>query len=461
MQLNCLVINLDTKTQKSLVASKVPCLYGQAVIVKGYADNHFRPLSKPVAQNKIRLHMQNDFTPQGKFRWRIIFAAFFIMAVISIYQYSWFLFAYAIREQYGWALDTIGLTFTVFTYTATFVQPLSGYIADSLGPRQVAVIASVLVATGLLLASLTSSPNFFYLFYGLGGLGVGVLYGISTSCAIKWFPGHRGFATGIVVFGFGAGTAIFNFIIEALLQAHGLRATLRILSVALMLILLPLSLFFKYPETSSAMPSNPDRIDGGDDFFLKPLEIFKTYQWYLIYFSFIFTVSIVLLFGAQMKMLAKEFAVPAPYFSSVLFLFPLGNGLSRVLSGAISDKIGRGRTMVLFYALLAISILSFLALAHIPVLFVITVFMASLLGGAPFALYPATIGDFYGARYATTNYGITYTAKAWAGLISGWFSAYLVIRFGSYRIPLIILAVCSLMAAIFSHPQLMKPPIKR
>ena len=224
---------------------------------------------------------------------------------------------------------------------------------------------------------------------------------------------------------------------------------------------LPLSLFYKYPEAAAAMPSNSDRTDAANGFFLKPLEVFKTYQWYLIYFCFIFTVSIVLLFGAQMKMLAKEFALPAPYFSSVLFLFPLGNGLSRVLAGAISDKIGRGRTMVLFYALQAVSILFFLALAHIPVFFVITVFLASLLGGAPFALYPATIGDFYGAKYATTNYGITYTAKAWAGLISGWFSAYLVIRFGSYRIPLIILTVCSLMAAIFSHPKLMKPPIKR
>ncbi|UCH22016.1 MAG: MFS transporter [Deltaproteobacteria bacterium] len=405
--------------------------------------------------------MISDFGFQEKFRWGIIVAAFLIMAVISIYQYSWFLFAYAIREQFGWALDTIGLTFTVYTYTATFVQPLSGYVADSMGPRPVSVVASMLVAAGLLLASFTSSPKLFYLYYGLGGLGVGILYGVSTSCAIKWFPDRRGFATGTVVFGFGAGTAIFNLIIESLLKAQGLSSTLRILSVAMMLLLLPLSLFYKYPDGRAPALSSLGTSNFGDDLPFKPLAIFKTYQWYLIYFSFVFTVSIVLLFGAQMKMLADEFAIPVPYFSIVLVLFPLGNGLSRVVSGVISDKIGRGRTMVLFYALLAISILAFLAFAHIPALFVTTVFAASLLGGAPFALYPATIGDFYGAKYATTNYGITYTAKAWAGLISGWFSAYLVIRFGSYRIPLIVLAICSLLAAIFSHPKLMKPPIKR
>ena len=69
-----------------------------------------------------------------------------------------------------------------------------------------------------------------------------------------------------------------------------------------------------------------------------------TYQWYLIYFSFTFTVAIVLLFGAQMKTLAKEFSVPANYFNVVLVLFPLGNGLSRVVSGAISDRVGRENT---------------------------------------------------------------------------------------------------------------------
>jgi OFA family oxalate/formate antiporter-like MFS transporter len=93
-------------------------------------------------------------------------------------------------------------------------------------------------------------------------------------------------------------------------------------------------------------------------------------------------------------------------------------------------------------------------------LFVATVFIAALLGGAPFALYPSTIGDYYGTGYATTNYGFTYTAKAWAGLISGWLSGYLVIQFGSYRVVLVLLAIGSLVAAVISNPRLMQPPQK-
>ena len=169
--------------------------------------------------------MDQNQLPGTSFRWVLLTAAFVIMMIVSIYQYSWFLFAYAFQKQYNWSLSAIGLTFTVFTYAATFIQPFSGFIADSYGPRKVAVTASMLVGLGYILASRATTPEWLYLYYGLGGLGVGILYGISTACAVKWFPDKRGFAAGLVVFGFGAGTAIFNWIIQGLLDSRGLSST--------------------------------------------------------------------------------------------------------------------------------------------------------------------------------------------------------------------------------------------
>ena len=403
--------------------------------------------------------MQNQPIKNG-YRWRLILAAFVIMMLISIYQYSWFLFAYALQQQYAWNLATIGLTFTIFTYAATFIQPFSGYIADSYGPRRVALAASVLVGAGLVLASSVGSPMLLYLYYGLGGIGVGILYGISTACAVKWFPDRRGFATGLVVFGFGAGTAVFNWFIQSLIETKGLETTLLYLGIAMLIILIPLSFLYKYPQVPAAntQQGQAGAIPSSD---YKPAQMLQTYQWYLIYFAFTFTISIVLMFGAQMKMVAKEFNLPSAYFNVLLVLFPLGNGLSRVVAGSLSDKIGREKTMLIFYSLLGLSILCFVGLAQIPFLFVAIVFIAALLGGAPFALYPATIGDYYGIRYSTTNYGITYTAKALAGLISGWLSGYLVMQFGSFKTPLVCMAIGSLLAALISLPKFLKSPTKQ
>ncbi len=393
------------------------------------------------------------------YRWVLLSAAFVTMMIISIYQYSWFLFAYAIEKQYHWSLSAIGMAFTVFNI-ATFSQPFSGYVADSYGPRSVGIAGACLVGIGYVASAYVSGPTMLYLYYGLGGLGVGFLYGIATACAVKWFPDQRGLATGLVVFGYGAGTALFNWFIEALIESKGIQATYLYLGIAMLIALLPLSLLFEYPlgqPTRAAGSGNVSQEISPD---YKPLEMLKTHQWYLIYFSFAFTISIVLIFGAQMKMVAKEFNIPSDYFKALLFLFPLGNGLSRVIAGSISDKIGREITMVIFYSLLSFSILFFVWLAHIPFLFVAIVFIVALLGGAPFALYPATIGDYYGSFYSTTNYGITYTAKAFAGIISGWFCGWAAMHFGTFKFPLILVAICSLIAAILSTPRIMKPPVK-
>ena len=185
--------------------------------------------------------MDRDIEYYRKFRWVVVLIGLFVMMVISIYQYSWSLFAYSLAQEFKWDLATIGLTFTVFAYTATFIQPFSGYIADSFGPRKVSVLASVIVGLGFLLSSLASSPGQLYFFYGLGGIGVGILYGLSTASAIKWFPDRRGFATGLVVFGFGAGTAIFNWMIQGSLETHGFRTTLQYLGILMLGVLVPAS----------------------------------------------------------------------------------------------------------------------------------------------------------------------------------------------------------------------------
>jgi OFA family oxalate/formate antiporter-like MFS transporter len=391
----------------------------------------------------------------------LLLMALLVMMVISIYQYSWSLFAFALARELKWNLATIGLTFTVFAYCVTFIQPFSGYVADSFGPRKVSILAAVLTGLGFLLCSWATTPLTLYVFYGLGSLGVGILYGLSTASAIKWFPDKRGFATGLVVFGFGAGTALFNWVIQKSLDLHGFRPTFFYMGFFMLAVLIPAAFFYKYPPAQWKPSSAGAKKAPAPAIEFRPAEMLRTHQWFLIYFCFSFTVSIVLMFGAQMKMLAREYRLPQDYFNALLILFPLGNGLSRVVAGAISDRWGRERTMMIFYALLGLSIIALLKFGDHPATFVAIVFIAALLGGSPFALYPATVGDYYGARYSTVNYGITYTAKAWAGFISGWLSGYFVTQFGSYRIPLILIAVCSLIAAIVSNPKWMNAPQRR
>jgi OFA family oxalate/formate antiporter-like MFS transporter len=396
-----------------------------------------------------------------RYRWFILSLAILLNMTISIYQYSWSLFANNLQEELGWSLAAVSFTFTIFQLT-NFSQPFSGALADARGPKGVGIVSTLLVGLGFILSSQTSAPWQLWVCFGMGGIGVGALTALAVAAAIKWFPDKRGLASGLTAFGYGAGTAIFNWMIQAFLKIFGVRSTFIYIGLLMIAILLPAVLLFKYPPDAwtpapAGLSSKSSRVNRD----YTPGEMVRTPQWFLIYFSFTFAISTVLVFAAQMKMIAREFGIPQAYFDLVLILFPLGNGVSRIFGGAISDRIGREKTMVIFFVLLGLSVLTLIYLGANPVVFVIFVFLCALLGGSPFALYAATIGDYYGPKYATTNLGITQTSKAWAGLISGWFCGFLVSLTGSFKLPLFIIAACTLTAGILSHPRVLKPPHRK
>lgn len=379
------------------------------------------------------------------------------MAFIAIYQYSWSLFALGLSVDLKWPMTTVQLAFTLYTYVATFVQPLSGYFADKFGPKKLSVLAGLLAATGFLLSSRVTSPLELYIYYTIGSVGVGVLYGVSTAIAVKWFSDRRGMAAGIVTFGFGSGTAIFNPLIQSWIINYGVRCAFLYVGALMLAFILPFALLYRYPEIDN---QGDWRAERGDNVNWKWYEMLKTWQWWLIYISFIAMSAIALLFGAQIAPMAEANNMPRDMLSLVLIAYPIANGFSRVLGGWISDYIGRQLTATLFYALSGVSMIALGLTASNPLCFALFVVLAMLFAGSVFAFNPAIVGDFYGSKYLTTNYGITYTAKSWGGLVSGYVTAYLLMLQKSYTSIVMALGAGALAAALLINPFLLKKPGK-
>jgi MFS family permease len=94
----------------------------------------------------------------------------------------------------------------------------------------------------------------------------------------------------------------------------------------------------------------------------------------------------------------------------------LVNGLCRPFWGWISDHIGREKTMTVAFGLEAIAIFALIKFAHNPKLFVVFSAFTFFGWGEIYSLFPALCGDFFGRKYATTNYGFLYTAKGTAAV---------------------------------------------
>ena len=110
-----------------------------------------------------------------------------------------------------------------------------------------------------------------------------------------------------------------------------------------------------------------------------------------------------------------SFTLPALTFA--LALDRTLNGLTRPFFGWVSDRIGREHTMFLAFGVEGLAILALSKYGHTPGLFVLLSGLVFFGWGEIYSLFPATCTDAFGAKFATTNAGLLYTAKGTAALL--------------------------------------------
>jgi OFA family oxalate/formate antiporter-like MFS transporter len=126
------------------------------------------------------------------------------------------------------------------------------------------------------------------------------------------------------------------------------------------------------------------------------------------------------------------------------------NGLTRPFWGWVSDHIGRENTMFIAFTLEAIAVFALLQLISRPVWFIALSGLCFFAWGEIFSLFPSITGDLFGKTWATTNYGIVYTAKGMGALFAGVGAAWLFEKTGSWTKVFWAMIACDLIAAFLA-----------
>jgi OFA family oxalate/formate antiporter-like MFS transporter len=93
------------------------------------------------------------------------------------------------------------------------------------------------------------------------------------------------------------------------------------------------------------------------------------------------------------------------------------NGLARPFFGWLSDRFGRANIMFFAFTFGGLAIFLLINLAHRPLLFVLLTGLTFFTWGEVYSVFPALCADLFGRKFATTNYGLLYTAKGTAALL--------------------------------------------
>ena len=159
-------------------------------------------------------------------------------------------------------------------------------------------------------------------------------------------------------------------------------------------------------------------------------EMLRTGQFYQLWLLMVLSASAGMMIITQVAMIAKEQANWKWGFVPIATL-AIFNTFGRLLSGAVSDRIGRTRTMTLAFLLQAVNMLAF---SHYttPALVVFGSAFTGLCYGTIFTLMPAATADFYGIRNLGVNYGLVFTAFGVAGVVGPMLGAGINDHFKSY-----------------------------
>ncbi len=362
----------------------------------------------------------------GNTRWAQLGIGIIAMIAIANLQYGWTLFVGPMNDKFHWGRTDIQVAFSIFALLETWLAPFEGYLVARFGPRRLVAIGGLLVGAAWTINSLADSLALLYLGAAVGGTGMGIVYSTSVGNALKWFPDCRGLAAGLTAAAFGAGSALTIIPISYVIHSHGYQSAFLWFGVGQGLVVFLCAFLLRAPKLDGAAEPVPAKVLQATRNFTW-LEMVQAPAFWLLYVMFTAVATGGLMATAQLGPIARDFKVAntsVDVFGLTLAALPLAlsldrilNGITRPLFGWISDHIGRENTMFMVFSLEGCAILLLVNLAHVPALFVICTGFAFFAWGEIFSLFPALCGDLFGSKFATTNYGVLYTAKGTAALL--------------------------------------------
>jgi MFS family permease len=325
-----------------------------------------------------------------------------------------------------------------------FSMMVTGRLLTSQNVLKIALLGSVLVGSGWLLAGLSRNLVSLIIGYGvISGSGVGLVYGVPLYIVQHGSIKRAGFITGIILLGFGLSPLVTAPLARLALTNIGLHATFILFGMVFIIALTALSFIYK------PLPSKEKSK------LVEPIKLDKAF--FYLYSMFLFATTIGLM------MIGLSFPIGAVYYqfdeglvTLGVSLFALSNGLARPLFGYFMDRFGFHKTATISFSLILVAAL--LALINQGNSFVIFILSFSLFWfnlGAWLSIAPTVIKQRYPLHTYARRYGLLFTAYGFGAMIGVSISGLLLDALGAtqYIYMMIIIVILVGLALIRKIPK--------
>jgi oxalate/formate antiporter len=275
---------------------------------------------------------------------------------------------------------------------------------------------------------------------------------------VRWFPDRRGLATGLAAAGYGFGAIFTSFPIDSLIKSSGYAHTLVVWGIIQGVIGIIAAQWLRIPPEGWApagySPAAASTMQAKRSY--TPREMLQNPIFWLLFIMMSMMSTSGLMVVSNVGPFANDYTVSQAMVLGMaalplsLTLSRFTNGLTRPFFGWVSDHIGREMTMFLAFSLECVAILILFAFIDRPALFVVLTGLVFFGWGEIFSLFPSTLTDTFGPKYAATNYGFLYIAQGVGSILGGPAAAYIKQMTGSWTAVFIIVAALDLITALLA-----------
>ncbi len=338
----------------------------------------------------------------------------------------------AVQAEFGVARADASLPYTLMMVGFGLGGVAMGKLADRIGVMWVVMIGAVGLGSGFVLAGMAGSLIAFALLHGvlLGALGSATTFAPLIADTSLWFERRRGIAVAICASGNYAAGAIWPPIVQHFVESIGWRSTYIGLGVfcAVTIPLLALGLRARPPALSAA----PPRRDNAPQPSSRPFGLgMNAAQWLLCIAGVACCVAMAM---PQVHIVAYcgDLGYGAARGAEMLSLMLACGIASRLISGAICDRIGGLRTLVLGSVLQGLALLLFIPFDGLLSLYIISALFGLFQGGIV-PSYAIIVREHFPAAEAGARVGTVLMATLFGMALGGWMSGKVFDLTGSYQ----------------------------
>jgi OFA family oxalate/formate antiporter-like MFS transporter len=396
----------------------------------------------------------------GYSRYRVAVAAFFVVLVISPFEYAWSSISGHIGATYGWSDHQIDLMFTLFVVFQSVGMLPGGMLRDKFGPRWTTAIAGVFSALGIFSVTLGPSYSLVLTLWCIGSFFTGFLYSNGVTTGNKWFRDKRGPMVGVIAGAFSWGSIPFIFWIRAIpdtADKNTFFTVIYVMTAAILVISLVASRVLKDPPNNWAPPGWVPRHRAAKrptDHEFTLFEALKTWQLWLLILSFILISGAGFAGMSRIVKYSESFGFAAAAATAAAGGISIANGFGKLGLGWVSERLGRENTMIGAFIMSGLLLVGSVVAGNAgsEILFIVAAIASIFFWASLFSLFPTVIGHYYGNAAAGANYGILYAiAKGTGGVYGGILTSLLISKHG-FSYSMTVAGILAIVAGLMLVP---------